>query len=292
MKIEEIKKTTVIGAGAMGAQIAEVFSRIGGYEVGIVDISDELVKKGCRSIEDRLERFFVAKGKLTAEEKKIIVNRIKGSTDIEAASREADVVIEAVIEKMALKKEIFKKLDESAPSHAILASNTSYLNISEMASPTKRPDKVVGIHFFNPVSVMRLVEVVRGARTSNETVEVACDLAKKLGKEPVVCKDTSYGFLANRAYRALTDEAIQMVWERVASPEEIDKALKLGYNLPMGPLELIDMVGGWAIRASSEEDAMRELGPERGRLHPLVRAMVRAGYTKIYDYWKDALSRP
>ena len=292
MKIQEIKKTIVIGAGGMGAQIADVLSRIGGYEVWMVDISDELVRKGFRSIEDRLERFFVAKGKLTPEEKKNIVNRIKGSTSIEEASKGADLVIEAIIEKMALKKEVFKKLEESTPNHAILASNTSYLNISEMASATKRPEKVVGIHFFNPVAMMRLVEVVRGARTSNETIEVACDLAKRLGKEPVVCKDTSYGFLANRAYRALTDEAIQMVWERVASPEEIDKALKLGYNLPMGPLELIDMVGGWAIRASSEEDAIKEQGPEKGRLHPLVRAMVRAGYTKIYDYWKDVLSKP
>ena len=292
MKIQDIKKTTVIGAGAMGAQIAEVLSRMGGYEVWMVDINDELVRKGFQSIEDRLDRFFVSKGKLTPEEKKNIVNRIKGSTSIEEASKGADLVIEAVIEKMSLKKEIFKKLDESTPGHAILASNTSYLNISEMASATKRPEEVVGIHFFNPVAVMRLVEVVRGARTSNETIEVACDLAKRLGKEPVVCKDTSYGFLANRAYRALTDEAIQMVWERVASPEEIDKALKLGYNLPMGPLELVDMVGGWAIRASLEEDAIREQGPEKGRLHPLVRAMVRAGYAKIYDYWKDVLSKP
>jgi len=292
MKILDIKKTIVIGAGAMGAQIAEVLSRMGRYEVWMVDINDELVRKGFQSIEDRLDRFFVSKGKLTPEEKKNIVNRIKGSTSIEEASKGADLVIEAVREKMSLKKEIFKKLDESTPSHAILASNTSYLNISEMASATKRPEEVVGIHFFNPVAVMRLVEVVRGARTSNETIEVACDLAKRLGKEPVVCKDTSYGFLANRAYRALTDEAIQMVWERVASPEEIDKALKLGYNLPMGPLELVDMVGGWAIRASSEEDAIREQGPEKGRLHPLVRAMVRAGYVKIYDYWKDVLSKP
>jgi len=292
MKIQDIKKTTVIGAGAMGAQIAEVLSRMGGYEVWMVDINDELVKKGFQYIEERLDRFFVSKGKLTPEEKKNIVNRIKGSTSIEEASKGADLVIEAVIEKMSLKKEIFKKLDKSTPGHAILASNTSYLNISEMASATKRPEEVVGIHFFNPVAVMRLVEVVRGARTSNETIEVACDLAKRLGKEPVVCKDTSYGFLANRAYRALTDEAIQMVWERVASPGEIDKALKLGYNLPMGPLELVDMVGGWAIRASSEEDAIREQGPEKGRLHPLVRAMVRAGYAKIYDYWKDVLSKP
>lgn len=292
MKIGEIKKTTVIGAGAMGAQIAEVLSRMGGYEVGMVDINDDLVRKGFQSIDQRLERFFVSKGKLSAEDKKNIVNRIKGYTSIEEASKGTDLVIEAAVEKMALKKDIFKKLDESAPVHAILASNTSYLSISEMASATKRPEKVVGVHFFNPLAVMQLVEVVRGARTSNETIELACDLAKKLGKEPVVCRDTSYGFLANRAYRGMVDEAVQMVWERVASPEEIDKALKLGYNLPMGPLELADMVGGWSLRVSSEEDAIRELGSEKGRMHPLTRAMVRAGYMKIYDYWKDVLSKP
>jgi len=273
MKIGEIKKTAVIGAGTMGAQIAEVLSRMGGYEVSMVDINDDLVKKGFQSIDQRLERFFVSKGKLTADEKKNILNRIKGTISLEDASKATDLVIEAAVEKMALKKEIFKKLDESAPAHVVLASNTSYLNISEMASATKRSEKVVGIHFFNPVAVMQLVEVVRGGRTSNETIEVACDLAKKLGKEPVVCRDISYGFLANRAYRAMVEEATQMVWERVASPEEIDKALRLGYSLPLGPLELADMVGGWSIRVSSEEDAVRELGPEKGRLHPLTRAM-------------------
>ena len=292
MKFGEIRKTTVIGAGTMGAQIADLLSRMGGYEVNMVDINDDLVGKGFQSIDQRLERFFVSKGKITAEEKKMIVNRIKGYTSIEEATGGADLVIEAIVEKMALKKEIFKKLDESAPAHAILASNTSYLNISEMASATKRPENVVGIHFFNPVAVMQLIEVVKGARSSNETIQIACDLAKKLGKEPVVCRDISYGFLANRAYRVFVEEAVQMVWERVAPPEEIDKALKLGYNLPMGPLELIDMVGGWAIRASSEEDAIRELGPEKGRLHPLTRAMVRAGYSKIYDYWREVLSKP
>jgi len=292
MKIEEIKKITIIGAGTMGAQIADILSRIGGYEVSMVDINDDLVRKGFQLIDQRLERFFVSKGKITVDEKKNIMNRIKGFTSIEEAARGADLAIEAVVEKMALKKEIFKKLDEGAPAHAILASNTSYLNISEMASATKRPEKIVGIHFFNPVAVMQLIEVVKGAHTSHETIEIACALARKLEKEPVVCRDTSYGFLANRAYRVLVEEAVQMVWERVAPPEEIDKALKLGYNLPMGPLELIDMVGGWAIRVSSEEDAVRELGPEKGRLHPLTRAMVRAGYTKIYDYWREVLSKP
>lgn len=291
MKIEEIKKIAVIGAGAMGSEIAELISRAGAYQVHIVDINEELVRKGIRTIDERLERFFVSKGKLRAEDKKNIMDRIKGSASVEKALKDVDFVIEAVTENLALKKDVFKKLDESAPSIAILASNTSYQNISEMASVTKRPEKVVGTHFFKPVAMMKLVEVVRGARTSEETVEVACSLVRKLGKEPLVCRDTSYGFLANRAYKALWNEVIQMVWERVGSPEEIDKALKLGYNLPMGPLELRDFLGGWAIEAASEEDAIRELGPEKGRLHPLMRMMTRAGYNNIYQFWKDVLSK-
>ncbi len=291
MKLEEVKRTAVVGAGLMGSQIAEILSRVGGYEVKMVDTNDELVGKGFQAMEDRLERFFVDKGKMTAEEKKDIVGRIKGSTSIEEAVKDVDFVIEAVLENLSLKRDIFRKLDESTPPQAILASNTSYQNISEMALATKRPERVVGTHFFNPVAMMRLVEVVRGARTSDETVEVACGLARKLGKEVVVCWDTSYGFLANRAYRAMVEESIQMVWERVASPEDIDKALKLGYNLPQGPLELFDFVGGWQLIASSEQDAMRELGPEKGHLHPLIRMMIRAGYSNIYDFWKDMLSK-
>ena len=166
-----------------------------------------------------------------------------------------------------------------------------------MASATKRPGKVVGVHFFNPVAMTRLVEVVKGVHTSDETVEVTCGLARKLEKEPVVCRDTSFGFLANRAYASMWREVLQMVWERVASPEEIDKALKLGYNLPVGPLELGDMIGGWAVTASLEQDSIRELGPEKGCLHPLLRAMARAGYTGgpgkkgIYDFWREVLSK-
>jgi 3-hydroxybutyryl-CoA dehydrogenase len=291
MKTEEIRKMAVIGAGIMGSQITEILSRIGGYEINLVDITDELVKKGVDSIEGRMERFFVAKGKLKADEKKSIMNRIKGSIDLEKAVQDVDFVIEAVTEDLGLKKDIFEKLDKHAPSHAILASNTSFQNISEMASVTKRPEKVVGMHFFNPVSVMKLIEVVRGSHTSDETVESACDLSLKLGKEPVRCRDSSYGFLANRAYVSLAKEALQMVWERVAPPDEIDKALKLGYNLPMGPLEVMDFTGTWQILVASEQDAMRELGPEKGSLHPLIRMMDRAGYTKIYDFWKDILSK-
>lgn len=295
MKLEEIKRVAVIGAGAMGAQIAEVFSQLGEYEVHMVDTSDELARKGLQSIEDRLERFFVSKGKMTAEEKKATMERIKGSASLEEAVRKVDFVIEAAPEILSLKREIFKKLDENAPQ-AILASNTSTLNVTEIAAATKRPDKVIGMHFFNPVAVMKLVEVVKGAQTSDETVELAIAMARKLGKEPVVCRDTSYGFLANRAYEALRWEAVQMVWEKVASPEDIDKSLKLGYNLPLGPLELGDMLGSWGRRAEMEEDRIKELG-ERGRLHPLLKAMVRAGYPGgpgkkgIYDFWKEVVSR-
>ena len=292
MEIGNVTKIAVIGAsGMMGSQITEILTRVGGYSVYAIDINEELVSKGLKTIDDRMERFFVAKGKMTAEEKAKVMKRIKGSARMEEAVKDVDFVIEAAVENLALKKDIFAKLDKSAPPDTILASNTSYQNISELASVTKRPEKVVGTHFFNPPAMMKLVEVVRGARTSDETVKVACGLAQKLGKEPIVCRDISYGFLANRAYLPLVNEALQMVWERVASPQDIDKSLRLGYNLPMGPIELMDFVGGWAVLNSSEQDALRELGPEKGRLHPLIKAMIRAGYKKFYDFWNDVLSK-
>ncbi len=297
MKVEDIKKVAVIGAGTMGSQIAEILARLGSYETHMVDMSDELVSNGLRAIEERLERYFVSKGTLTVEEKKATLDRIRCSTSIEEAVKDVDFVIEVVVENLGVKKDVFKKLDASAPQHAILASNTSGLNITEMGEVTSRPDKVVGMHFFYPVAIMRLVEVVRGAHTSDEVVQFACDLSRKLGKEPVVCKDVSYGFLANRVYGRMTGEAVQMVWERVATPEDIDKAVKMGYNLPIGPLELADIIGVWGLSDWSEEDRIRELGPDKGRLHPLVRAMIRAGYRGgkgkkgIYAFWNDVLSK-
>jgi len=297
MKLEDIKTTAVIGVGLMGSQIAEILARLGGYEVRVVDQNDELVKRGFEAIKGRLERFFVAKGKMTEEEKEEILARFKPGTSIEQAGKGADFVVEVVAENMELKKEVYRRLDESTPADTILASNTSGLSITEIAAATGKPDKVVGMHFFNPVALMKLIEVVRGAYTSDDTVAITSALSRKIGKEPVVCRDISYGFLANRAYGVIMNEAVQMLWERVASPEDIDKALKLGYNLPMGPLELGDMNGTWGIRAMAEEDRIRELGPEKGRLHPLLRIMVRAGYTGgqgkkgIYDFWRDVLSK-
>ncbi len=294
LQVGDIKRVTVIGAGLMGAQIGELMARIGKCRVTLVDIKDELVNKGLAGIEQRTEKFFVAKGKMSPEEKKELMS---GTTNMAQAAAGAEFILEAATENIKIKKELFKKMDESAPAQAILATNTSYLSITEIASATNRPDKVVGMHFFNPVGVMKLVEVVKGAKTSENTVAVTSELARLLQKEPVVCWDSSYGFLANRAYFAMRMEAVQMVYERVASPEEIDKALKLGYNLPMGPLELADLGGSWGIYASSEEDRIRELGSEKGKLHPLIRLMVRAGYTGgagkkgIYDFYKEVLSK-
>jgi 3-hydroxybutyryl-CoA dehydrogenase len=295
MKVEDIKKTAVIGAGAMGNQIAELFSRLMGYEVNITDVKEDFIRNGVAAIDNRMEKFFVAKGKMTPEEKSAIMGRIKGCSTVEDASKGVDFVIEAIPEVMGLKKEIFKKLDELLPD-ALLTSNTSTLNVTEMVADTKRPARIVGMHFFNPVAMMKLVEVVRGAHTSDETVETVVALARKLGKEPVVCRDTSNGFLANRAYDALRAEAVQIVWEKVASPEDVDKALKFGYNLPAGPLELGDQLGSWGRRHEMEADKIKELG-EAGRLHPLIKTMVRAGYPGgpgkkgMYDFWKEVLAK-
>ena len=297
MELQDIKNVAVIGGGTMGSQIAELLSNVGGYHVMLWSRKDETVKRGLDAIEQRLKKFFVDKDKMSPAQMNEVVARIEGTTDISEAVKKADFVIESVAENLDIKREVYKKLDENAPANAILASNSSQLNITEMASATNRPDKVLGMHFSNPVGVMKLVEVVRGTLTSDETVDLVCALSKKLGKDPVVCMDFSFGFVANRAYRALRMEAVQMLWERVAPPQDIDKALKLGYNLPMGPLELGDFSGAWGTYAVSEEDAMREMGPEKGRLHPLIRMMVRAGYTGgrhgkgIYAFWDEMMSK-
>jgi 3-hydroxybutyryl-CoA dehydrogenase len=293
----EIKNVAVIGAGLMGSQIAELLARVGKYSVIMWDMNDKLVAEGVKSLEARLRKYFVEKGKMSEAEFLEVTKRIKTTTSLDEAAKNADYIIEAVVENLDIKRNIFKQLSQSAPSTTVLASNTSYLNITEIGSDTQRQDKVIGMHFFNPVSMMKLVEVVRGTFTAEEVVLFTCNLASRLDKEPVVCHDFSFAFLANRAYLAMTNEAVQMVWERVASPQDIDKALKLGYNLPMGPLELSDYTGGWALRAASEPERIKEIGPEKGRLHPLVKMMVRAGYTGgrtgkgIYAFWDEIMKK-
>lgn len=297
MRLEDIKKICIIGAGVMGNQMAEFFSRVGEYEVFLVDLNEDIITQGLKAIEDRLERFFVAKKRINSDEKMSIMERIHGRTSYEEGASNADLIIEAVPEVLRIKQEVFRKLDAIAPKEAVLASNTSSLNITDIAKMTKRESNVIGIHFFNPVGLMKLVEIVTGCHTSNELKSLAVEFCQKLGKEPVVCRDTSFGFLANRAYDALREELLDIVWEKVASPEDADKALKLGYNLPIGPLELGDRLGSWKRRAEMEEDKVAALGPVKGRLHPLIRTMVRAGYyggagnKGIYDFWKEVLSK-
>ena len=297
MKLEDVKDITVIGSGNMGAQIAQLCAQVGGYNVVMSDMNQDLVDAGLKRQRDSLRQYFVDKGKMTAPQMKEILSRIKGTPKLAEAASKSDIVIEAVFENMALKKDIFKQLDDVVPPHGILATNTSYLSVTEIASVTKRPDKVVGMHFFNPPAVMKLVEVVRAVLTSPESSTVIFDLAKKLNREPIYCRDT-YGFLANRAATITGNEdAIELVWAHIAPPADIDRAVRLGFNRPMGPLELGDLTGTWTIQVYGEEDRIKELGFAKGHIHPMVKMMVRAGYTGgpgkkgVYAFWDEVLSK-
>ena len=297
MKLEDVKDISVIGSGNMGAQIAQLCAQVGGYNVVMSDVNQDLVDAGLKRQRDSLQKYFVDKGKMTAPQMKEILSRIKGTPKLAEAASKADIVIEAVFENMALKKDIFKQLDDVAPPHGILATNTSFLSVTEIASVTKRPDKVVGMHFFNPPAVMKLVEVVRAVLTSPESSTVIFDLAKKLNREPIYCRDT-YGFLANRAATITGNEdAIELVWAHIAPPADIDRAVRLGFNRPMGPLELGDLTGTWTIQVYGEEDRIKELGFAKGHVHPMVKMMVRAGYTGgpgkkgVYAFWDEVLSK-
>jgi 3-hydroxybutyryl-CoA dehydrogenase len=236
----EIKTIGVLGAGVMGNGIAQVAAQAG-YNVILRDIEDRFVEGGIKNIDKFLGKT-VEKGKMTADDKNAIMGRIKGTTRI-ADLKDVDFVIEVIIEVMDVKKKVFAELDEVTRPDVILSTNTSSMSITEIATATKRPDKVVGLHFFNPVPLMKLVEVIRGMRTSDETIATALDLARKVGKEPVEVKVDVPGFLVNRLMIASSIEAIKLWEQGIASKEDIDKAAKLGLNYPMGPFELMDLTG-------------------------------------------------
>lgn len=258
----------------MGSGIAEVFSR-NGYEIGMVDIEQRFIDKGMQSLKNSLKKA-VERGKATQDEADQALKRIHPSLSLRESAKDVQFVVEAVIENPELKKQVFKELDESAPADAILASNTSSISITEMASATKRPDKVIGMHFFNPPPVMKLIEIIQGAATSEETFKLTQSLSQKLGKTPVTVQEAP-GFVVNRVLVPFLNEAVFLVQEGVASPKDIDTAVKLGLSHPLGPLELLDFVG-LDTTLYILEYMYKETGDPKFRPCPLLRKMVRAGY--------------
>ena len=235
-----MKNITVIGAGTMGNGIAHVFAQ-NGFEVTLVDLKSELLEKAIINITKNLDRQ-VQKGILTEEGKNSTVNNIKTSTELKAAAAQSDLIVEVVSENMNVKESIFKIIDEAAPEHTILASNTSSISITKLASFTKRPEKVIGMHFMNPVPVMKLIEIIRGYATSDETTNAIMEMSKQLQKIPVEVNDYP-GFVANRILMPMINEAIYTLYEGVGGVQEIDTVMKLGMAHPMGPLQLADFIG-------------------------------------------------
>jgi 3-hydroxybutyryl-CoA dehydrogenase len=269
----DIKTIGVVGAGTMGNGIAQVCAQAG-YNVIMNDREDAFVQRGLGSISKSLGKL-AEKGKFSAEERDAIYGRITPSTTLEDLSR-ADLVIEAVFEKLEVKREVLARLDAICRPETILASNTSSISITKLAAATKRPDKVIGMHFFNPVPIMQLIEIIRALQTSQETFDTIRELSVKLGKTPVAVQD-SPGFVTNRVLMPLLNEAMFTLMEGVASAEDIDTAVKLGLNHPMGPLTLADYVG-LDVCLDVMEVLYRELGDPKFRPCPLLRKMVDAGY--------------
>jgi len=266
-------RVVVIGVGTMGRGIAQV-AAAAGYEVAIHDVSEEALQQGLDALRASVDRG-VAKGKLTPEQRGAILRRVSVAPALARALEQVELVIEAVPESIELKRQIFAQVDGAAPPSALLASNTSSLSIGRIAEATKNPQRVIGMHFFNPVPLMPLLEIVRSDASADESIERALAIARAMGKEPIVVRD-SPGFATSRLGLVLGLEAMRMVEQQVASPEDIDKAMTLGYRHPMGPLRLTDLVG-LDVRQAIAEHLHRELGSESFRPPEILRRLVAEG---------------
>jgi 3-hydroxybutyryl-CoA dehydrogenase len=268
------KKVLIVGAGQMGSGIAQVIAQTG-IEVVLRDIKEEFVQKGISFIEKNLAKL-VSKGKLSEVEQAATLKRIQGVVELTESICNVDLAIEVAVENVAIKRSIFEELDKLCPVHTILATNTSSLPVTSIAAMTKRPSQVIGMHFFNPAPVMKLVEVIQGLQTSEETFTTIQEFAVSLGKSPVKVSDFP-GFVGNRIMIPMINEAIYALMEGVASAEDIDTVAKLGFNHPMGPLALSDLIGNDTVLYIMEV-LFNGYGDSKYRPCPLLRKMVQAGY--------------
>lgn len=270
----EIKRITVLGAGLMGHGIAQVCSQMGKFDVNLEDLEKQFVDNGMRMINDSLSRF-VNKRILSKKESEEAYSRIHPTTNLKEAVQNVDLIIEAVTENVRIKKTLLADAGRYAPSHTIIASNTSSISITDIGAATGRPELTCGMHFFNPPQLMRLIEIIKGRRTSNATLELATQIAIKLGKEPVLVKKDTPGFVVNRILTPALNEAVYLVANGIAEPKDVDKACELGLNWPMGPLKLLDYIG-IDTQVSISEVIMKQTGDKKFRPNKLLKQMQKA----------------